>query len=101
MDAPTMTQHTILDTLHHFKEEKQTEYRILRLGVFGSVARDQFSEDSDVDVVVELERPDLFVLISIKQDLEELLERAVDVVHYRERMNTFLKKRIQQEAVYV
>jgi Nucleotidyltransferase domain. len=59
------------------------------------------NEASDIDVVVELERPDLFNLIGIKQDLEEQFGRSVDIVRYREKMNDFLKRRIDQEAVYV
>jgi hypothetical protein len=44
------------------------------------------TEASDVDVVVELGQPDLLALVGIKQELEELLHRPVDVVRYRERM---------------
>jgi predicted nucleotidyltransferase len=51
-------------------------------------------------VVVELENPDLFNLIGIKQDLEERLHCSVDVVRYREKMNGYLKHRIDQEAFY-
>jgi hypothetical protein len=51
--------------------------------------------------VVELEDPDMFNLISIKQDLEEELSRPVDIVRYRERMNAFLKAKIEKEAIYV
>ena len=43
----------------------------------------------------------LFTLIGVKQELEELLQRPVDVVRYREKMNTYLKKQIEREAVYV
>ncbi len=46
-------------------------------------------------------KQDLFVLIGIKQDLEEILQRPVDVVSYREAMNVLLKKRIDEEALYV
>ncbi len=56
---------------------------------------------SDIDVVVELRKPDLFYLIGIKQDLEEKFHRPVDIVRYRDKMNTFLKGRIDKEAVYV
>jgi predicted nucleotidyltransferase len=73
---------------------------LVRIGVFGSIARGQFSEDSDVDVVVELAKPDLLLMIGIKQDLEALLGRSVDVVRYRKDMNPFLKQRIEQEAIY-
>lgn len=41
------------------------------------------------------------MLIGIKQDLEEILQRPVDVVSYREAMNVLLKKRIDEEALYV
>ena len=71
------------------------------MGVFGSTARDQTDEQSDVDVVVELAHPDMFALIGIKQELEAMLDRPVDVVRYRENMNAFLKQRIRQEAIYV
>ena len=71
-----------------------------RLGIFGSVARDQATQTSDIDVIVEMP-PDLFQLIGLKQDLEELLDRPVDIVRYREHMNRFLKERIDKEAIYV
>lgn len=96
-----MTRDDVLQTLLHYRQGKQEDYKILKLGLFGSVARDQFTDKSDVDVVVELGYPDLFVLVGIKQDLEELLQRPVDIVHYRKKMNEFLKQQIDQDAVYV
>ncbi len=59
------------------------------------------NELSDIDVVVELGKQDLFNIIGIKQDLEEQFSKPVDVISYREKMNQFLKKRIDKEAVYV
>ena len=58
-------------------------------------------KESDIDIVVELKRPDLFHIIGIKQDLEEQLHRSVDIVRYRNKMNGFLRRRIEKEAVYV
>jgi predicted nucleotidyltransferase len=51
-------------------------------------------------VVVELTEPDLLLLVGIKQELEEVFGRPVDIVHYRPTMNAFLKRHIDQEAVY-
>jgi len=96
-----MKRDDILRTLVRFRDTKQDEFGIVRIGVFGSVARDDITDTSDVDVVVELDRPDLLTLVGIKQELEESLHRPVDVVRYRERMNAYLKRRIEQEAVYV
>ena len=96
-----MKRDEVLQILAEFQERRQGEFGIVRLGVFGSVARSLATEASDVDVVVELGQPDLLVLVGIKQELEELLQQPVDVVRYRERMNAYLKQRIEQEAVYV
>ena len=96
-----MEKEEILQSLHHFKEHNKSKYQILRLGIFGSVAKGVMSSDSDVDIVVELKEPDLFYLIGIKQDLEEQLHRHVDIVRYRDKMNAFLRQKIDQEAVYV
>ena len=91
----------IILTLTKFKEMNPRKYNIIKIGVFGSAARDDMKEESDIDVVVELSEPDLFKLIGIKQDLEEQFRRPVDIIRYRNNMNKFLKGRIDKEAVYV
>ncbi len=96
-----MGQHEVLETLSRFQQLKGADYHICRIGLFGSAARNQQTSTSDVDVVVELSEPDLFALVGIKQDLEELLNCSVDVVRYRAEMNKFLQQRIEQEAIYV
>ncbi|TKJ37954.1 nucleotidyltransferase [candidate division LCP-89 bacterium B3_LCP] len=96
-----MKRNEILRALASFRNSNEDEFGIIRIGVFGSCAREENTDTSDVDVVVELAKPDLLTLVGIKQELEALLHKPVDVVRYRERMNTFLKRRIEQEAVYV
>jgi uncharacterized protein len=91
----------IIQTLRDFVELNKDRYAIIRIGFFGSAARDNMNEQSDIDIVVELGKPDLFYLIGIKQDLEEKFNRPVDIVRYRDRMSAFLKKRIDKEAIYV
>ena len=72
-----------------------------RILLFGSAARDETQENSDVDIVVKLQKQDLFNMIGIKQDLEETLGVHVDLISYREKMNPFLKNRIDTESLYV
>ena len=96
-----MEKDEIIRALRSFIALNRDRYEIIRLGVFGSAARDDMNEQSDIDVVVELGKPDLFYLVGIKQDLEEKFRRPVDIVRYRDTMNGFLKKRIDKEAVYV
>lgn len=96
-----MNRDEILHILVKFRDSRKDEFGIVRLGVFGSVARNEMTDVSDVDIVVEITQPDLLTLVGIKQELEELLRVPVDVVRYREHMNPFLKRRIDREAVYV
>jgi predicted nucleotidyltransferase len=96
-----MKRKDVLRVLARFRDLKQAEFGIVRIGVFGSVAREENTDASDVDVVVELGRPDLLALVGIKQELEEMLHQPVDVVRYRAGMSAYLKQRIEREAVYV
>jgi uncharacterized protein len=91
----------VISCLRRFKDSNEDKYQIVRLGIFGSAARDTMDESSDIDVVVELAVPDLFLIIGIKQDLEDRFRRDVDIVRYRAAMNPFLKNRIDREAIYV
>ena len=62
---------------------KQAEVR--KAALFGSYVRGDNNEDSDVDVLVDLPRgKTLLDLVGLKQDLEEVLQREVDVVEYGE-----------------
>ena len=91
----------ILCNLQRYKASIADKNIIRRIGVFGSVAKGAATPQSDVDIVVELVRQDLFELIGIKQDLEQTFNCKVDIVSYREQMNPFLKRRIEKEAIYV
>ena len=96
-----MEKTDLINQLHAYKLEKRNEYQLKKIGLFGSFARDDAGNDSDIDIVVELHRPDLFILGNIKTDLEELFGKRVYIVRLREKMNKFLKKRIEEEAIYV
>jgi hypothetical protein len=96
-----MSKNDILSILRNFKKRTAGQYGILELGVFGSVARDEAGNDSDVDIFIKTATPNPFVLVHIKQDIENLLHQKVDIVRLRDRMNSFLKGRIDKEGVYV
>lgn len=76
----------------------QFEVRSLRL--FGSLARNQQRESSDVDVCVEMP-PDMFQLVGLKQYLENLLGCAVDVIRIHRNMDTFLMNQIAKDGIYI
>jgi predicted nucleotidyltransferase len=66
--------------LRELKPELERRFGVLRIGVFGSVARGEEDANSDVDVLVELEAPIGWELVDLQDRLEEVLERRVDLV---------------------
>lgn len=96
-----MNTNEILQLLTQFYHQEQERYRIKRIGIFGSVARGEAKESSDVDVVVDLAEPRFQSLIGIKLALEDLLHRPVDIVRYRQSLSPFFKATLDQEAIYV
>jgi predicted nucleotidyltransferase len=96
----TIANKKVLDTLSKVFPELKQKYGISKIGVFGSVARSQDNIESDVDIIVEM-HPDLFKRICLKNELESILGKKVDVVRYWKGMNKFLKQRIDQEGLYV
>ena len=74
-------------------------HSITRAGVFGSIARGQATPESDVDILIELDRQaSLLDFIGIKLDLEDVLGRSVDLVEYAA-IKPRLRDRILREEV--
>jgi hypothetical protein len=96
-----MNREEIIDFLSAHKTEFKQNFGLVKIGLFGSYARGENFEDSDIDIVVELKKPDLFYLIGIKQTVEDALGAKVDVVRLRDKMNKSLRYRIERDAIYV
>lgn len=90
-----------LQVLRRCKPIFADRFGVTELGVFGSVVRGEATPESDMDIVVRMRTPRLFFMAHIKDELERAFQRRVDIVHYRDKMNEFLKKRIDSGAIYV
>ncbi len=101
MQVQPLTLEEGLKILKKRKADFEASYFVTSIGIFGSLARGKATQVNDVDIVVKMSKPDLFSLVHIKEELENEYKRKVDIVHYRKKMNAFLKMRIDQEAVYV
>ena len=79
MRRKIMQREEILNILKAHKQTFADKYGVTRLGVFGSVARGEATATSDVDIVVEMP-PDLFQMVHMKEELEEMLVASVDLI---------------------
>lgn len=74
---------------------------LIRIGTLGSVARRENTDDSDIDIVVELEKPSLSVMYELRESLKLLFGCEMDLVRFRESLRPMLKDSIKNDVVYV
>ncbi len=95
------TTEQYIQLLSGFQKKRGVVYGITKMGIFGSVARGETNDKSDIDIYYEGEPLSLFKLAALKEELEEVLEQPVDIVRLRESMNRLLKNRILKDGIYV
>ena len=87
--------------LEKFKETFSQKFGITKLGIFGSVARQENTEDSDIDIVVEVEKPTLSLMYELKEMLKSIFKCEVDLVRFRSTLRPLFKSNILNDVVYV
>ncbi len=76
------------------------KYPIKKMAIFGSVSRGEDTPESDVDILVEFSRPEAIGFIHLAYELEELLQRKVDLVS-RGGIKPKYFKAIKPDLIYV
>ena len=81
------------------------ENRVKQLFAFGSVTREDFTSESDIDLVVDFEEKDPFIYsdlyFSLKDKLEKILKRQVDLLEERAIKNKFFRQQLEQSKVLI
>ena len=76
-------------------------HQVKRAALFGSIVRGEMRADSDIDILVEIEKNiSLLDFIGIKQEIEDILERSVDLVEY-DTIKPVIKDSILQEQLVI
>lgn len=90
----------VKDKIHSVKDRLVNKYHLKNIAVFGSFVRNEQTENSDIDILVEFSRPVGIEFIDLAEELEGILNRRVDLVS-----KTGMKKKyfdvIQNELSYV
>ncbi len=94
------TREEYIDVLKRFKNRFASVYGIRSIGIFGSVARNEHHDGSDLDVFVDLEKADPFVMFDIQENLEKTCGCKVDLVRLRGNLRRLLLNRIERDGIY-
>jgi len=75
-----ITRNEIISKLVELKPILYKEYAVREIGIFGSFSDNSFTEDSDIDILVELEKPIGWKFFSLELYLEKIFSRKIDLV---------------------
>lgn len=97
-----MTKTFILDFLTQHKKELNEKYGVIKIGLFGSYARDEQTEDSDIDIAVEIvkEKKNIHTFLNLKREMEKAFEKKVDL-GIESTLKPLAKIYIAKEIIYV
>ncbi len=83
------------------KKELEEKFGLREIGIFGSYVRGDQLQDSDIDILVEIERPMGFIkFIKLENHLSQILDSKVDIVT-KKALKPYIGRRILQEVQYV
>ncbi len=96
-----ISKSTIINTLKQEFSYLKSKYYVKKIGIFGSFARDEQRETSDVDIIVDFNRPiGFFIFLQLEDYISEKLGIKVDLVT-PEALKPLLKEEILEETIYV
>jgi len=92
----------ILDFLARHKQELNEKYGVTKIGLFGSYARDEQREDSDIDIAVEIQKDkkNIHTFFGLKREMEAAFGKKVDL-GIESALKPLAKPHILKEIIYV
>lgn len=89
----------VIETLRSHEPEIRKRFYVKRIGVFGSFARGEQKETSDVDILVEFEKPTFDNFMNLAFFLEDLFQRKVDLVTPNS-LSPYIGPHVKNEVVW-
>lgn len=96
-----MTKDQIIELLRSNKKHLEEKMGLKSIALFGSWARGNADENSDIDLIIELKSPKYFILMSIIFFLEKITGKKVDVVRRGPHLRKEFLETIEKEMIYV
>jgi predicted nucleotidyltransferase len=96
-----MDKHKILEQINSQNKILRDKYHVKTIGVFGSFARGDETENSDIDILVDFDLPiGFFDFIRLENDLSKILGKKVDLIT-KKAIKPAVKDNILREVIYV
>lgn len=94
------TKENIIQFLKEHNEFIASRFLVKRIALFGSYARGEATENSDIDLLIDTEIKDAKNRFYLKEYLSQNLKKEVDICYF-DGLRSFIKKNIQNELIYV
>jgi uncharacterized protein len=91
---------SIKQILSQLKPELKQKYFVNSIGLFGSIVRDDFSDKSDIDIIVDFSKPIGIEFIDLADYIENRLNKKIDLVS-RNGVKAKYFHQIESEIIYV
>jgi uncharacterized protein len=95
-----VTKNDIILKLKELKPLLYKDYSVKEIGLFGSFSNETFTEESDIDLLVEFERPIGWKFFSLEIYLEKIFNRKIDLVT-KNALKDQIKESILKQVNYV
>ncbi len=90
-----------IQILQSYSDDLEKNYYVRRLGIFGSFSKNSQTRKSDIDILVEFQKPvGFFTFFKLEKFLEKVLQSKVDLVT-RNALKPSIKKQVLDETIYV
>jgi hypothetical protein len=95
-----ISKENITNILKANKSDLASRYHLKSIGIFGSFTRDDFGEDSDIDILIDYDQPLGIEFIDLAEELEKILDRKVDLVSRNGVKQKYFEE-IKKDLIYV
>lgn len=95
-----LTKEFIFSKIQELKPLLYKQYKVKKIGLFGSYADNNFNEDSDIDILIELEKPIGWKLFTLEILLEKTFGKKIDLLT-KNAIKEQIKKNILNQVQYI
>ena len=96
----TLSKNHIIELLKTDKDFLKQNFGVIKIGLFGSYAKNQQTQNSDIDLLVEFKEPRFDWIANLQAYMEQKFEKKIEIVRKRELSNSKFFDRVEKEVIY-